>query len=154
VIVHPGYDANTMDNDLSLVKMTSSSNLPTIGYMNAGAYTMPGACATVAGWGTQSEGGDISQTLYKVGLQQVSNEECNNDYNGSIIPDQICAADPGQDSCQGDSGGPLFVKDENSNFVQIGIVSWGNGCAEEGYPGVYTRVANYVDWITETMNNN
>ena len=44
------------------------------------------------------------------------------------------------DACQGDSGGPMIWRgDENSPYTQIGIVSWGQGCARKGYPGVYTR---------------
>lgn len=61
----------------------------------------------------------------------------------------ICAADLGKDSCQGDSGGPLtaIIK---KKLLQIGIVSWGNGCALAGYPGVYTNVGLSAinTWIT------
>ena len=47
---------------------------------------------------------------------------------------------------QGDSGGPLFIR-RGSSKVQIGIVSWGIGCARGDSPGVYTRVTKMVDWI-------
>lgn len=48
---------------------------------------------------------------------------------------------------KGDSGGPLIAEREDKKYELIGIVSWGNGCARPGYPGVYTRVTRYINWI-------
>lgn len=50
----------------------------------------------------------------------------------------------GVDTCQGDSGGPMFRKDDSGAFIQVGIVSWGQGCAEPGYPGVYSEVSTFA----------
>ena len=62
----------------------------------------------------------------------------------------LCAMRPGVDSCQGDSGGPLFVEGEGGDFTQIGIVSYGYGCATE-YPGVYTRLDRYTAWLLSVL---
>jgi len=66
----------------------------------------------------------------------------------SVADSMICAAveEGGKDSCQGDSGGPMVCGEE-----LVGIVSWGIGCGRKGYPGVYTEVSYFMDWITETM---
>jgi secreted trypsin-like serine protease len=79
---------------------------------------------------------------------------------GPIVDDgMICAGDPAPkpgaekvaDTCQGDSGGPMFVKMQDNSFVQVGIVSWGDGCGIPRTYGVYARVSAYMDWIRKTM---
>ena len=62
----------------------------------------------------------------------------------------ICAGDTvngGVDTCQGDSGGPMFRKDNNNAWIQVGIVSWGDGCARPHAPGVYTEVSTFASKI-------
>lgn len=64
----------------------------------------------------------------------------------------ICAGDQDEDSCQGDSGGPLFkYNHENGRYFLYGIVSYGVGCGRREYPGIYTRVSHYIDWIRRTI---
>ena len=64
---------------------------------------------------------------------------------------QLCAGLGSTDSCQGDSGGPLAVHAGTDGPVQVGVVSWGFGCARENSPGIYMRVSAYADWIGQTM---
>merc|ERR1711915_1171570 len=93
------------------------------------------------------------------------NEYChaNSIYGTYVKPDEICAGEPdkdnndlidgGTDSCQGDSGGPLMC-DIDGKAVVTGIVSHGEGCAVEGYPGIYGRVFSYKSWIEKTIADN
>ncbi|XP_057659341.1 transmembrane protease serine 9-like [Diorhabda carinulata] len=113
-----------------------------------------GSIAIASGWGTLREDGKPTCILQKVEVPVISNEDCRKtNYSANMISDNMmCAGYPkvGQkDSCQGDSGGPLITKKADSRYELIGIVSWGNGCARPGYPGVYTRLTRYLDWILE-----
>jgi secreted trypsin-like serine protease len=116
----------------------------------------------VLGWGRTlpGEGGRYSLLLVGVDLDIVDGETCRRDpaYADRIGPKVICAARRGKDACQGDSGGPLMLRTMRGqegamkqDDVQIGIVSWGLGCAEPGHPGVYTRVSSYIPWIRRAM---
>ncbi|XP_028454868.1 trypsin II-P29-like [Perca flavescens] len=91
------------------------------------------------------------QNLQGVSLPLVSNTQCNDSY-GTITSNMICAGVTagGKDSCQGDSGGPLVTK-VGSVWVQVGIVSFGKGCAQPGFLGVYTRVSQYTSWINNQI---
>ena len=83
-------------------------------------------------------------------MTTMTNQQCRGKYGHSRITDyMICAGDVGRDSCQGDSGGPLSVLGQDDRYSQIGIVSWGKGCAKPGYPGVYTRLTSLLDWVNQ-----
>uniref|UniRef100_A0AAY4CH40 Peptidase S1 domain-containing protein n=1 Tax=Denticeps clupeoides TaxID=299321 RepID=A0AAY4CH40_9TELE len=92
------------------------------------------------------------QSLQEVEVPVVGGAECQLAYNEtglSITENMICAGlltTGGKDSCQGDSGGPM-VSRQGTAWVQSGIVSFGKGCAEPYFPGVYTRVSQYQKWI-------
>ncbi|XP_060801984.1 trypsin-like [Amyelois transitella] len=105
----------------------------------------------VAGWGTTEEGGSVSSTLQEVYVPIISNAECRKTgYKNRITDNMLCAgtADGGKDACQGDSGGPLHVLNASTaQFQEVGVVSWGEGCARPDRPGVYTRVNRYMTWI-------
>ena len=83
----------------------------------------------------------------------MSNDKCTDgtQYDPEVITcHMICASDPDKDSCQGDSGGPMITKEEG-HYIQIGVISWGYGCAEPDAPGVYSRVTSQLDWIHSNM---
>lgn len=150
IVVHPSYDSNTIDNDIALWKLsTSIAESSTIGYATLpaqGSDPAEGTTLTVSGWGLTSEGGStLPASLRYVAVPVVSRTTCQSEYGTSAITDNMfCAAASGKDSCNGDSGGPIV----DSSKVLQGTVSWGQGCAEAGYAGVYERIGNYVDYIT------
>lgn len=134
-----------------------------------------GTKAIATGWGTLREDGKPTCLLQEVEVPVMSLQECRNtSYNSKMISDNmLCAGykEGKKDSCQvtwfllilnlflfynllihfiyqqGDSGGPLIAERIDKKYELIGVVSWGNGCAREGYPGVYTRVTKFIDWL-------
>lgn len=116
-----------------------------------------GRKAIATGWGTLKEDGKPSCILQEVEVPVISNEKCvsQTNYTSKMITgNMLCAGYPGKgerDSCQGDSGGPLCVErdDPEKRLVLIGVVSWGNGCARKDFPGVYTRVTRFLQWIKD-----
>jgi hypothetical protein len=119
---------------------------------NAAVSWAPGTSARIIGWGTTTPGGGgpISTKLLEADVPIVSDADCLAAYDLDFDPNtMVCAYDGTHDTCQGDSGGPLMVSDAGA-FVLVGITSWGVGCADAGFPGVYSRVGAPAvnDWVT------
>uniref|UniRef100_A0A182IJT4 Uncharacterized protein n=1 Tax=Anopheles atroparvus TaxID=41427 RepID=A0A182IJT4_ANOAO len=106
----------------------------------------------VTGWGKTGDG-TFPVRLQEVHVPILGNAECHNQtqyFRFQINERMMCAGIPegGKDSCQGDSGGPLHVFDQDANrFVIAGVVSWGFGCAQPKFPGIYARVNRFISWI-------
>lgn len=154
ITVHPAYNPLTQDSDIALLKLQSPINSITPMILDRDSTLDAGTCSMVAGWGDTSADPDISApstNLMEVGLPLLSQETCSNTLP-NISDNMVCAGYlfGGYDSCFGDSGGPL-VEEVDGEIHQIGIVSFGYGCALAGLPGVYTKVQNYTDWIDSTM---
>lgn len=146
VLQAPGY--NGSGKDWALIKLAAPINLPTLKIATTTTYNTGNF--TIAGWGSATEGGAQQRYLLKATVPFVSDTSCNASYGGQIIAsEEICAgyAEGGTDTCQGDSGGPMFRKDSAGAFIQVGIVSWGYGCARPNYPGVYTEVSTFASSI-------
>ncbi|KAK4878341.1 hypothetical protein RN001_010847 [Aquatica leii] len=146
---HFSYDITTTDYDVTVLRLATSLTQGQIINIQPFEEEVPvGIVAVVTGWGATSEGGTGSLQLQKVELNSISDSECNMKYGDKITTRMFCFASPNKDSCQGDSGGPLVYDNK-----QIGIVSWGYGCARPEYPGVYTKISHRgIHWyITGNM---
>ncbi|XP_061424523.1 trypsin-3-like [Lethenteron reissneri] len=155
VISHPSYNADTMNNDVLLIKLQTAASLNsyvgTVGLPSQGASLSSGTTCRVSGWGnTRASGSSYPDKLMAVDVPVISTTTCNagSAYGGEITANMVCAGfmAGGKDSCQGDSGGPMVC-----GGLLHGVVSWGYGCAQPNKPGVYARVANFRSWIDQTM---
>ncbi|KAM3968045.1 trypsin-7-like [Aphomia sociella] len=151
--IHPNYDPINSDNDIAVIRLMKRMTLDGV---NTRTVILPTAETTVdegknvvvTGWGDTSEGGSSSDTLMVVTIPIVSIQSCNETYSNSITPRMFCAGyeEGGKDSCQGDSGGPAV---DETTGEQLGVVSFGTGCARPNIPGVYTNVVEFLDWIAQ-----
>ena len=179
IYIHPDYQLDVeFNNDIALIELVDSITNPAITSITlidlaeTEQFIIDHSTVTVAGWGGrvgyEANGGPTSNfpsVLHQVDLELRTNEECKSLVaqsstdllEGTFTPSDIditdamiCAVDSigGKGSCQGDSGGPLMIN-TNGVWQQIGIVSWGIGCAAEGFPGVYTRTAVFSNWVTK-----
>jgi secreted trypsin-like serine protease len=146
-IIHPSYDPSTFDNDIGLVELERAVlNVPFQVYDRS--HSLEADTQTeVAGWGNSSTNFEVFRKDLREALVPIIDRSiCNSSisHNGEVTENMICAGymKSKSDSCQGDSGGPLVVDD-----ILLGIVSWGDGCALDNLPGVYTKVQNYEAWI-------
>jgi secreted trypsin-like serine protease len=158
-LIHENFfqnEKNISFNDIGLIQLSRpvDDSLSGISLADDPAMEAPERFATVMGWGDTIPGKwSTSPVLREVDLPLVSQDTCVAAYPEDEITEAvICAgfADGGKDGCQGDSGGPLvsFNSGEDQHEL-IGLVSWGDGCAEPGKYGVYTRISAYRDWIDE-----
>ncbi|MGW6919206.1 S1 family peptidase [Kitasatospora sp. NPDC054939] len=147
----PNYTGAEDGNDWALIKLASpvnSSLVSTLPIATTTAYD--NGTFTIAGWGAAREGGAQQRYLLKASVPFVDDATCSRAYPGLVTGASLCAgyvAQGGVDTCQGDSGGPMFRRDGSGNWIQVGITSWGQGCARPNYPGVYTQVSTYASAI-------
>ncbi|EDW10703.1 trypsin alpha-3 [Drosophila mojavensis] len=152
LIYHSGYNKKTHVNDVGMIITT----VP-LAYSNlvqpiplAVDSPSPGTHAIVSGWGKRTEADEaLPAMLRAVEVEIMDRNTCGSQYSTKdykITDEMLCAGveQGGKDACSGDSGGPLTV-----DGVLVGIVSWGVGCAREGFPGVYTSVKHHTAWIEE-----
>lgn len=168
IIIHEEYNSSSQENDIALLRLNAPLELsqrakivPMLTASQAAAgLTDEGVMTTVSGWGNTvtTQNFIAPDTLQVVNVPIVSNQAANDAYGRGMITDDMLAAGilgvGGKDACQGDSGGPLVVEDQDGNAILAGVVSWGYGCADPNFPGLYSRVSYFEDWIASKLGNN
>jgi secreted trypsin-like serine protease len=165
--------ASSVGDDVALVRLARPWRGPfAVLSLAGGSDPDAGAQVRVAGFGkterdpktdplqrfeqpeTKAEFFAGSSRLQETAIETIATNSCRQRYPTAVVGDgQICAGleQGGKDSCQGDSGGPLVTRDRGGCPYQIGVVSWGAGCAEQQAYGVYTRISHYAKWIEERV---
>lgn len=180
VSIHPQFEqAYPYHFDIGVIKLAYGVNcsrhirpicLPPHGEFHE-AYSEMNKAVTV-GFGRTSLNGNHSRLLQQIELDLVPLKECRESYKQlpfkapDILESMICAFSKGKDSCVGDSGGPLFLwRMTNSSkaslgkherpkyFEQVGITSYGIGCANDMFPGIYSRVSKFVPWLKSMIDH-
>uniref|UniRef100_A0A672G378 trypsin n=1 Tax=Salarias fasciatus TaxID=181472 RepID=A0A672G378_SALFA len=155
LVTHPLYNSSTNNNDIMLIKlrapMVLNKHVALVALPRQGTGVIEGHVCRVSGWGYSSWGGSqVPATLRTVTVPIVSPARCNSSdsFNGNITANMMCAGyrTGGKDACKGDSGGPLVCGGR-----VFGVVSWGNGCGDSQFPGVYTAVSRFRRWIDHTI---
>lgn len=149
VVVHPAYRDELSSDDIAVVQTSKAMNTTPLPYSSADVTTPLGASLKVFGLGITRYGGSFPSSLQIGHIQDLAGTtgECGGYADRYDPTSMLCAGlpDGSVDACQGDSGGPLTGWAGRRTLV--GVVSWGYGCAMAGYPGVYTRVSSFANWI-------
>jgi secreted trypsin-like serine protease len=150
----PNYPS-TGTYDWALIELASATTAPALALANQGDTSLNTGNFTVMGWGATREGGAQSPTLKKAIVPFVSDSVCAQAYRELAPATEICAgyAQGGVDTCQGDSGGPMVKRAATGEWREVGIVSYGYGCARAGYPGVYSEVQAFSNAIKSRISS-
>ncbi|RWS25189.1 serine proteinase stubble-like protein [Leptotrombidium deliense] len=152
---HQGYNPATYENDIALVKTLQPIKLSMESNVNSICLPEPKekilGKATVTGFGLNYLRSTNIEELMSVEVEVYNKSYCSHLYKSRLRRGMFCAGSKkgGRDSCQGDSGGPLIKRNIDGRAKIIGVVSWGIGCGRKEYPGVYTNVRMYLNWINK-----
>lgn len=156
--IHPAYEhtATNPHSDMALLELATSSGVSPVKLSTKSTDKLVGLVGTASGWGavemTNPTDPVFPAQLHKVDVPLVALDVCNSpiSYQNTLYENQLCAgyAAGGRDSCVGDSGGPLVVTHEGVE-QQVGIVSFGFGCAEPNFYGIYTNIPYFISWINQ-----
>ncbi|NXR14442.1 OVCH2 protein, partial [Semnornis frantzii] len=164
-IIHPSFNQSTLDSDIALLQLDEplefNHYVRPVCLPAKEEAAQPSTVCVVTGWGASEEDREKGKKLHQLEVPILVPDMCQSYYinlPSKVTQRMICAGFPledGKDSCTGDSGGPLVCPSEdNSGFYTLhGITSWGLGCGKKSYPGVYTNVGAFVEWIKQSVNS-
>ncbi|XP_062556322.1 trypsin alpha-3-like [Armigeres subalbatus] len=153
--VHPEFNNHTLANDIAMLRLERnlffSNTVTLISLPYAESFSPTSKEVFVSGWGSILYDSSLSYRLQGVSIPLVDHELCSQLYVefNNITDSMFCAGQVGRggkDSCQGDSGGPVV-----QNGYLVGVVSWGYECGEPNYPGVYSKVYAFREWIQSLL---
>ncbi|MCE9666320.1 serine protease [Myxococcus stipitatus] len=155
VLSHVGFDERSFQNDIALLRLSAPvKEFPPVRLADESWELEEGQAVTALGWRATGEQGAASLVLNEVTVPVASSSTCMGQYarRYPITPGMVCTntADL-RDGCAGDSGGPLLVTTREGDVVQVGVASFGNGCARPGLFGVYTRVSAFRKWMSSVL---
>ncbi|XP_041722692.1 neurotrypsin-like isoform X3 [Coregonus clupeaformis] len=164
IVIHRKYHNQGWEYDIALLRLkgTEGNCVAFNPHTNSACLPAPGnkwgkrpAACVITGWGiTDSE---YSRTLLQAWVPLLPSSKCKKRYGERYTSRMLCAGSLSDrrrvDSCQGDSGGPLVCQGEGGRWVLTGVISWGHGCGDPSFPGVYTRVSRFLRWIDHVTNN-
>lgn len=159
-IVHPRFNFTTYDNDIALLKVDQPFNLDSpFSQVNTVCLSqnipiLPYDIGTICGFGSRAFQAQTRTHLYETQIAIVERRTCNRSFEGAITNNMICAGGMianRRDACSGDSGGPLTLDSDQGRVVLAGVVSFGQDCARASFPGIYTNVQNYFEWILSNI---
>ncbi|KAM7408055.1 hypothetical protein PAMA_001959 [Pampus argenteus] len=163
IVIHRKYHNQGWEYDIALLRLKGTEGNCVAFNPHTGAVCLPEpgnkwekrpAACVITGWGiTDSE---YSRTLLQAWVPLLPAWKCKKRYGSRFTSRMLCAGSLSErhrvDSCQGDSGGPLVCQGEGGRWVLTGVISWGHGCGNPFFPGVYTRVSRFLRWIDKVIN--
>ncbi|RXM36044.1 Chymotrypsinogen 2 [Acipenser ruthenus] len=155
VITHPEWNPYTINNDISLVKLTApvsfNARVAPVCLPSASDDFQGGSLCVTSGWGlTRYNALFTPNKLQQTALPLLTNAECSSYWGDKISDVMICAGAAGATSCMGDSGGPLVCEKDNV-WTLVGIVSWGSSRCSTTTPAVYARVTAFRSWVDQII---
>ncbi|KAK9747378.1 Trypsin [Popillia japonica] len=149
IISHADYNSAQIKNDVAVLELEEELEFSaTVQPIELESEVVGEVDCLVSGWGRLEAWGALPDNLQFIPLKTISLEACQSSWSSLVQADEICTlTQQGEGVCNGDSGSPLIAGGK-----QIGIVSWGNPCAN-GRPDVFTRVSSFLDWIEAAISS-